>query len=182
MNYSEAVRVLNNMSLDSNMFLRTFVNTASSTFDPKLEVSIWTSTLDVLSYDIKSLDKLILSIRSSNDDGTGLLSERIKIFKDMLSIDFDIDLRITKDNLNIPMVELWTSTEEHLVWVDRTEFNFSKEDAGKRICIPYDYFMVHKPILFCDTETELTNFCGECMKVDGLGGILKVLPYIEYII
>lgn len=182
MGYLEAARALNNISVEGNMFLRTFVNTALSTFDAKSEISIWTSTLDVLFYDIKSLDKLVLSVRSSGTLDKDTLSERIKIFKDMLSIDFDTDLRITSQNLNIPMVELWSTTKEQTVWIDKSEFNFSIEDKGKTVCIPYDYFMVHKPILFCSAETELTDFSGEYIKLDGLGGVLKVLPYIEYTI
>lgn len=182
MDYSNAIRVLNNMSLHNNMFLRTFVNTALSTFDSKMEVSIWTSTFDILSYDVNSLDKLVLSVVSTGLTDKSALYERVKIFKEMLLIDFDIDLRITQDKLKIPMVELWSSTKETTVWVDKTEFNFSKKDKGKSVCIPYDYFLFSKPVLFVKSDIELTDFNGEVIQVDNTNDIVNTLPYVDYII
>lgn len=166
--------------LSSNVFLRTFLNTASSTFDTDSEISIWTSNSDILFSDIRDLEKLVLSIRTDEESQKDTLNKRIDMFKDVLSIDFNTDFRVTTAALKIPMIELWSTTESRDVWIDRTVFNFSKEDAGKTLLIPYDYYLFENPVLFISNDVELVTELDNVIKVNNVAVVPGILPYIEY--
>lgn len=177
-----AVDIMRALELSNNSFLRTFLNTASSTFDSNLELSIWTSNPNILFKDLRNLDKLILSISSLDKSDRELIDKRIEVFKEVLSVDFNTDFRITYTPLKIPMMELWSNTRLGDVWVDRAKFNFNPEDAGKVIFIPYDYYLYESPIIFMDGKTELLTDIGNTIKVSKPQVIARTLPYIEYTI
>lgn len=180
--YNEAIKVMGTLELSNNSFLRTFLNTASSTFDTNLEISMWTSNPDILFSDLRNLDKLVLSISSLDKDVKEQLERQVRIFKDVLSIDFKTDFRITYTPLKIPMVELWSSTKLKDVWIDRTKFNFNEEDKGKVIYLPYDYYLYERPIIFVGGDTELITEFKDIIKVENPYSVGKTLPYIEYTI
>lgn len=182
MSFNQAIKDMGMLDFSTNVFLRTFLNTASSTFDNQSEISIWTSNPDVLCTDLRDMDKLILSILTTDESDSNLFQKRINIFKDVLSVDFKTDFRVTNTALKIPMLELWSTTQLKHVWIDKTVFNFVKEDKGKTILIPYDYFLFDKPILFLGKDTDLETPLDNTIKVSNISSISKYLPYIEYII
>ena len=180
MDYSNAIKSMSVLELSNNSLLRTFINTASSTFDSDKEISIWTSNSDILFSDIRNLDKLVLSIIADELVDKEYLENKIKLFKDVLSIDFNTDFRITTTPLNLPMIEIWSTTKSKDVWVDTTIFNISKEDLGKTVYIPYDYYLFNKPILFTDKNMHFVEPIDNTIKVSNVNTISQVLPYIEF--
>lgn len=180
--YGEAIKVMGTLELSNNSFLRTFLNTASSTFDTNLEISIWTSNPDILFSDLRDLEKLVLSISLTDETVKDKVEKQTRIFKDVLSIDFKTDFRITYTPLKIPMIEMWSSTKLKDVWVDRAKFDFDKDDKGKTVYLPYDYYLYEKPVIFVGRDSELITNIGNVIKVENPHMVSKTLPYIEYII
>ena len=168
------------LELSNNSLLKTFINTASSTFDSDMEISIWTSNPDILFSDMRDIDKLVLSVVTDETVDNDYLSRKINIFKEVLSIDFNTDFRITTTPLKIPMVELWSTTKLKDVWVDLTKFNVSKEDLGKTIYVPYDYYLFDNPIIFADKSMEFSQTINNTIKVSNVNSISRVLPYLEF--
>lgn len=180
MNYNNAIKSMSVLELSNNSLLKTFINTASSTFDSDMEISIWTSNPDILFSDMRNVDKLVLSVATDETVDNDYLSRKINIFKEVLSIDFNTDFRITTTPLKIPMVELWSTTKLKDVWVDLTKFNVSAEDIGKTIYVPYDYYLFDNPIIFVDKSVEFNKAINNTIKVSNINSISRVLPYLEF--
>lgn len=180
MNYNNAIKSMSVLELSNNSLLRTFINTATSTFDSDKEISIWTSNPDILFSDMRDIDKLVLSIIADESVDVEYMNKKISIFKDVLSIDFNTDFRITTTPLKLPMVELWSTTKLKDVWIDTTKFNINEKDLGKTIYIPYDYYLFDNPMLFADKSVEFYQPVNNTIKVSNVNSISRVLPYIEF--
>lgn len=169
---------MNKLSLVGNTSLQTFINTAKNSFDSRKEVSVWIDNIDSLFYDMRDAKKIVVAIIDGGDSYEEL-KDRAKIFESMLEIDFDVDFRVSTTPLKLKMIEVWSTTRKSDVFVD---LSFDKEDLGKTIYVPFDYYLLKKPIIFLDKETVLTNNELQTVAVDNPEQLCEVLPYYKYTI
>lgn len=177
MEISQLIKNINRLNPITNTYLKTFINTVNDTFDPSLEISIWTDEPSVLFYDIRDMDHLKLSLL----DHTGSyeqLKEKISLLKLALSTDFDTEFIITTSPCE-NMIELWSTTKRSEFYMD---WQFSEEDEGKTIYVPYDYYMCTHPIIFLPNDTEIKTDFGNHVNIDSPAMVASMFPYEAYTI
>ena len=167
---SDITKTVNQTSLEENVSLTLFRNTAKSTFGDDAQISIWVNTIDILRSDISNIDKLIVAVIPEKrvDD----LKEKTIMFREIINIDYDVDIRLTNKPLKIPMLEVWTSTQETDVWIDPKIVPCHKEAT---FFVPFDYDIVKQPIIFSNEQFNNKNI----FKV-GFEIASTYLPYVKW--
>ena len=138
------VRAFTQVTLKENISLKTFQNTARSTFGTLSGVSVWVDNAGILRTDLRQLTTLLISVIT--EDEVENLREKTLMFREVLSIDFDMSIQLSNKPLKRPMLEVWTTTKQSEVWVDPTIIPKSDDDAI--FYVPYDYCLQKKPIIF----------------------------------
>lgn len=177
MEISQLIKNINRMNPITNTYLKTFINTVNDTFDPSLEISIWTNEPSVLFYDIRDMDHLSISVL----DHTGSyeqLPQKVSLLKLALSTDFNTEFTIVTSPYD-NMIELWSTTKRSEFFMDH---QFSEEDKGKTIYVPYDYYLCTHPIIFLPKDTELKTDFGNCVNIDSPAMVTSMFPYEAYTI
>lgn len=177
-NVFEVAQNMNKFSPGSNTSLHTFINVANDTFNHSKEVSMWVTNPDVLYFDIHNMTKVVLCVIDVGEDYTNI-SRDINTFKEMLSIDFNVNFMVSSAPLKIPMVELWTTTKVEDVWISDGDL---KVPAGSDVLVPFDYFAVSKPVLFSSENTKPDNPADNCIYIKNLSEIQSMLPYKRHIV
>jgi len=168
----DIVKTLNQLSLEENISLKTFRNTARSTFDINSGVSVWVDNIDILRSDLRDFKEIVVSVLS--EEPIEGLKDKTILFREVLSIDFNADIRLTNKALKRPMMEVWTSTAKEDVWVDKTILPHCDEETV--FYIPYDYYLLKKPIIFSDKRfANRPEIISPTAKIDE-----RFIPYVEY--
>ena len=142
----DIVKTLNQVTLEDNISLQTFRNTAKSTFGLDSGISIWVDNTDILRSDLRDFDEIVISVLAEKPF-EGLKDKTIE-FREILSIDFSADIKLTNKALRRPMMEVWTSTPDCDIWLDKSILPQCDEETT--FYIPYDYYLLKKPIIFSD--------------------------------
>ena len=164
--------LLMNIDLEGNYYLGLLINTAESVFGGIPNTSVWCSNADILTKDMKFIDKIVLSIVTETK-GVDLKS-KIKSYRDILSIDLSQKIVTTSTPLRIPMLELWTNSDYDDYWLDKDILPVTDERTW---FIPHDYYMFKKPILFTN------KVCTGIDNVIPTGTVISdsILPYHQFV-
>jgi hypothetical protein len=176
-NLSSAIDVMNKLSLADNISLHAFINTANSTFDSASEISVWINDMTAITHDMRYLKKLVVCVVDAGESKT--LREQTELFKNMLSIDFEVDMRITNTALKLDMIEVWTTTKVSDVWIDKLNIS---APIDKPLYVPYDYYLFEKPVIFTDIQTASQTEASNIIGLENPESVMGTLPYIKYIV
>ena len=178
----DSIRSMISGSIENNNAIRTICQTSEMLFTKDTPITIWSSTLDILNYDIKSVDSVIMNVISEDDDNEAvwkLVEDQIEIFKDMLGVDIESELKISHRPLRLPMFELYSNNNGRYTYVDPKVIPDIESENDVRFAVPIDYFLVEKPLLFTDDiviahQLDTTEF------MSNLDVLINILPYTIY--